>query len=162
MITAYTSPDSIRAILGVSEQELEDVTILDPVYSTVLDEALYDLGLDLPDHFAIVQETAPKTRTQARFVNVVATWSAYQVAQQLVLSVKMFAPKTIKSEKDQFDRILDPYSNLRGDIEAMLDNLKVKIGALYGELFPSEPAVPETPARTLVIASPLGTDPVTG
>ena len=161
-ITEYTTPDSVRAILGVSDDELEDEVIGNAVYTTLLDEALLDLSPTLPANFKVVQEQDTKTSDEARFVARVQTWSAYFLANLLLTSAETFSPQILKSEKDAFERVVDPFAHLREDVPGMMEYLRAKIDASYAILFPAEDIADSATVRILVVNAGLGTDPVTG
>lgn len=161
-IADYTSPDSVRAALGVSSAELEDEVIANEIYAFQLDEGLIEIADTLSDSYVATLELDTKTRTQQRFLNQVETWAAYYVASRLLSTVPVFSPRTIKSEKDSFERITDPYKLLRDDITATLDSLRTKILASLAVLFPAEPTEGDAPARTLVEIAPIASDPVLG
>lgn len=160
--TDLTSTASIRAALGVSERELRDEVLLDPIYSVRLTEALYAMHADLFDDFvatAAIAEEA-RTRTEQRFVDLVQTFSAYHVSAQCLGSVAMFAPQTIKDDRTEIQRNVDPYKNLRTDLPAALALLASSLRNVYSLI--NLGAVVTTPARINVLATTLGTNPVTG
>ena len=47
-ITDYAAYDEIRAVLGVSDEELEDATLALPMYEKLLNMELLDISEDLP------------------------------------------------------------------------------------------------------------------
>jgi hypothetical protein len=161
-IAEYTTPDSIRAVLGVSSAELEDDVISNEIYDFQLDEGLIEIADTLSDSYFAKQELDTKTRAEQRFVNQVETWAAYYVASRLLSSVPMFSPRTIKSEKDSFEREADSYKLLRDDITATLDSLRTKILASLAVLFPAEPTEGDAPERVLVEIAAIASDPVLG
>lgn len=159
--TDLTSTASIRAALGVSERELRDEVLIDPIYSVQLSEALFAIHADLFDDFvttvAIAEDT--RTRTEQRFVDLVQTFSAYHVANQCLGSVAMFAPTMIKDDRTELQRT-DPYKNLRADLPGALAVLSRSLRSVYALV--NTEAVVTTPNRINVLASPLGVNPVTG
>lgn len=161
-ITDYTTSISIRAAIGVSDDELESATIEDIIYSVQLDEALHDLGPTLADDYTTVKNsTPPLTKDQTRFVNLINTWAAYTVSTMLMTSLPMFAPKEIKSDKDALTRIDDPYKDVRTNIVQSASTLAGRILKLYAQLFPSQKA-PTAVTYINVISVGLPSDPVTG
>lgn len=160
-ITDYTTPTSIRAIIGVSDDEISDATITDVVYSIMLDEALYDLSPTLATDYATVKALPTPTADQTRFLNLINTWCAYQVASQLMTSLELFAPKEIKSEKDAFTRIDNPYADIEANIVQILGTLGTRILNLYADLFPAQ-LPPKVTTIVSAVAVGLPLDPVTG
>lgn len=160
-ILDYTTPTSIRAIIGVSDDEISDATIEDVVYSVMLNEALIDLSPTLVADYTTVKAILTPSADQTRFLNLVNTWCAYQVASQLMTSLELFAPKEIKSEKDAFTRIDDPYKDIEANIIQILSTLGTRILKLYAVLFPSQ-STPTSTAIVSALAVGLPIDPVTG
>lgn len=160
-ITDYTTYDEIRAILGVAPEELEDVTIALPTYGFMLSEGLLDLVETLEDDYATVSAIVPATKNTTRFVNLINAWAGYQVAGQLMVSIEMFAPQTIKSDKDEQTRVADPYKGLQEAITATLADLRARILKLYPLVLPGV-IVPDAVAEVLMVNVGLATDPVTG
>lgn len=162
-LTDYTTYPEVRAVLGVAEEELEDEVLALPLYATLLEESIYSMATGLAAAYVLIKAIPEQDRdaNQTRLINLVSAWAAYQVAYQLLTSVSMFAPKTIESDKDKQDRIVDPYAALRVAIPAHLAVLAGRILGLYGILFPLEP-LPTlvTPINVVVVG--LGTDPITG
>jgi hypothetical protein len=159
-ITDYTTTNEIRALLGVSTDELEDATILQPVYTTILSESLYDIdpGLDPTFQAAIVLE--PPSAAQTRFMNVASTYACYIVAQALLGSAPVFAPKRIKDDQTETDRVLNPFAALQNSVQFGLGYLKPKVVLTY-EAVTTVVLIP-TPIKSPAMLAPIGYDPVTG
>jgi hypothetical protein len=159
-ITDYTTSTSIRAVLGVSDDEIENATIEDDIYSVQLDEALYELGPTLAADYATIK-AGTQTPQTSRFLKLINTWCAYHVANDLLTSVKMFAPQTIKADKDEAIRVADPYKDLRETVSQLLSKFALKILTVYADLFPAQlPPVQKVTINLISVSLP--TDPVTG
>ncbi len=160
-ITTYTTTNSVRAVLGVSEPEIPDTVLVDPIYEVVLKEHLRGLSTTIRAAFlAAVADLSP-TADETRFVELMQTYAAYQVASQLLGSLPLFAPKLIEDASSKMDRITDPFASLRESLAASLAWLRGVLLEAYEVLVPAEPA-PSAVARTLVVNVPLGTNPITG
>lgn len=157
-LTTFCTPASVRAILGVSDDELEDFTILDPIYAVQLGERLTDINASITSVFLGL--TAPANPNQERFVDLVGTFAAYVVAQQLAGSVKMFAPQSITDSKSGAVRISDPYSDLRVSILGTLTYLTERILKTYALLYPAI-SVPALTQRVFAASVGIAKDPVT-
>jgi len=112
-LSAYI-PDysEVRALLGVSEDELEDKTIGLRVFLRSLEETLNEISENLIDQFIAVIAIAAVDRSsaQARFHNAVQTFATYHVAADLSESLAQFSPKTISDGKAMVQRHADsPY-----------------------------------------------------
>ncbi len=160
-LTDYTSYASIRAGLGVSEPELPDLVLSNSIYDVMLREDLREINANLSADFITAKADVTPSPEQTRFVELVETYSAYQVDSQLLVSVAMFAPKTIKDSSSELVRVLDPYADTRKAIVATLTYLRAKMLDAYQALDPTE-AAPAAVTRVLVAGVGLGLDPVTG
>lgn len=161
--TDLTSTASVRSALGVSERELRDDVLLDPIYSVRLTEALHTLSETLYDDFvtaATILEDL-RTRDQQRFVDLTQTFGAYHVATQCLGSVAMFAPMTIKDSRSELTRNDDPYKSLRTDLPLALALITKQLLRVYAVINPSAVVV-SAAARVRVTAAPLAINPVTG
>jgi hypothetical protein len=161
VLTDVTTTAEVRAVLGVSEKEIRDTVLLQPIYAVRLSEALYALDDGLLTAYTAASLASPQSALQLRFTNLVETYSAYRVAEFCLGAVAMFAPKEIKDSRSEVIRVNDPYAKLRGDIDEALVSLQALMLSVYALIDPSVPVVVAT-VRTMVAAAPLGTDPVTG
>jgi hypothetical protein len=159
--TDLTSTASVRAVLGVSERELRDDILLDPIFAVELTEALYDIHLNLFGDFKLAAATDPRTSLQQRFVDLAQTFAAYHIAKQCLGSVAMFAPKVIKDSRSELQRSDDPYKNLRIDVPASLALLRTRLRMVYAQINP-DATIPTSLDRIRLVATPLGINPVTG
>lgn len=157
--TSITSTDEVRAVLGVSPLELTDAVLGSPIYTTNLTEALYALHPQLAADYAAVDRTAPSA-DQERFVNLTEAYAAYQVAQQCLGSVQMFAPQLIKDTKTEVQRTQDAYKNLRRDVGATLSILRMSLLTVYPKINPDAVA-PSAQSRLMVLSAGIASDPVT-
>lgn len=161
-ITDFTTTNSVRAVLGVSHKEIQDVVLLNPIYDLQLTEALFQLNADMQSDFetAFAIPEADRTSTQERFVGLVQLYAAYFVADLCLGAVEMFAPITIKDSKSELTRN-DPYKTLRIDVPRSLAIIKISLMSVYALINPVALA-PTAVQRISVLASPLATNPVTG
>lgn len=161
MTTNLCSTSSVRAVLGVSEAELRDDVLLQPIYVTRLKEHLFGLNESMIDDFGVAAVASPQTREQTRFVDLLQTYAAYRMAHHLLGAVAMFAPKTIQDSKTQVERVDDPFSRLKQDILDSLPYLKVQLLTAYSKINTSVSA-PTAPSRIRVLVSTPSNNPVTG
>jgi hypothetical protein len=161
--TDITSTNSVRAALGVSEKEIRDAVLLNPIYTTRLTEALHDMHPTMLADFVTASAVAEAARTedQSRFVNLVQTYSAYHIAKQCMGSIEMFAPIRIKDDRAEMQRRNDPYAQLRKDIAETLPVIKMRLRVHYPKINP-QAATPAPVERLRVLIAPLGTSPITG
>lgn len=162
MITDYTSYDAVRAVLGVSNEEIDDDVINLPLYETLLSEDLLDLSATIQADFATVRDIAVGTQTaiEKRFVRVLQTYASYQVASTLLGSVALFAPKDVTDGKAATARVADPFKTLKEDVLASLVYIRTRLLTAYDAYSPSYSA-PATVTRTFIVSTGLAIDPVT-
>lgn len=159
-ITTYTTTNSVRAVLGVSEPEIPDTVLVDPVYEVMLKEDLRAMSTTITAAYITVKADPTPTADETRFIGLFETYSAYQVAAQLLGSLAMFAPQQIEDASSKFQRN-DPYAAVRTAIAESLAYLRNVLLEAYAILVPAEPA-PATVTRTLVVNVGLGLNPITG
>jgi hypothetical protein len=159
----FTTPDEVRAALGVSDDELEDTTLALPVYSTNLEAELRDVNVSLISRFQEVSSMPDAQRSDAQswFLQVTRLFATYVVARQLCTSLPMFSPKEITDGKASVVRFSsDPY---QATITMVEEQYRVN-QARTRTAFDAAAAVPVQTvftARTLMATS-RGIDPVTG
>ena len=157
----YTTPDSVRSVLGISAKEISDAKIADTVYLTTMLEALYALAPTLSADFTTARSANPRTAHQTRFVLLVETFCSYTVAHALIPNLPMAAPQIITDGKTAINRVANPYEHLREPLQASLAYFKVNLMAAYSDV---NPAIlkQDKLKRTLVRAAAMPFDPVTG
>lgn len=160
-LTDYCTPDSVRAVLGISAEEIEDVTVLDPIYYARMIEDLNKLNPGLIGTYTAAKAASPQSATQERFVLLVQTAAAYLVAQQMLAALPMFAPQTIQDSKSQVSRVVNPYTALTNSILGSLNYFYGVIQDVYVLLNPGSVA-PDTTVRIVMLTTGVALDPVTG
>lgn len=158
----YTSYDEVRAVLGVTDTELEDQTLALDVYSFNLSAELRDVHPLLPSKFSEVKAKTENTRTEVEqhFFESTKMFSAYVVAKQLTSSLPMFGPKDIGDSKALVSRFSDsPYKETIKKICSQFDLNRTRLQTAYSAL---GSASVSTPTQTLFVASSPSTDRVVG
>lgn len=157
----YTSFAGIRAILGVSDEEVEDETLALDIYEASLDLDLTDIGQPLPALFLTTSEIAPNTRTptEQRFLHLTANLAALHVARQVGSSLPMLA-KTITDGKASMSRFADaPYRLTLDRVEQEYWSTRFALKTAYATL--SATSSPVTKIPTLLYGAGAATDRVT-
>ena len=163
-LTDFTSYDEIRAVLGVSSKELEDVTLALPLYSRTLGFELSDMADDLPGVYATVSAlpAADRTVAQQRFYDVTQLYSAYSVSRQLLTSLPLFSPQRLTDGRAGFDRHDDPFEDVRAGILEGVHQHRDRMLALYAAITSTAVGTTTIVAPSLTRATGLAIDPVTG
>ena len=157
----YATADEIRAVLGVSPEELEDTTLALPIYVRQLQFDLTEVGGGVEAAYLAVAAKSLSSRsiTEQKLYDVTAVYSSYVISRLLLTSLGIFAPKQITDGKASQTRTEDPYKYVREGVEASYATLRSRLLAAYAALGNS---VGATPNRTYVTTSPLRVNPVTG
>ena len=131
----FTSPDEIRAVLGVSQDDLEDETINLPNYVRQLQFDLADLDSTLEAQYLAVADIDEGSRTtaQQKLYDVTQVFSAYSISRKLLTGASLFAPRRITDGRAEAERVVDPFAQLREGVEANYGILRSRLlSALAG------------------------------
>lgn len=161
-ITDYTTYAEVRAVLGVSVDEIDDATLALDIYAHSLVAELEDVSVNLPADFDAILEIGDDERTavQTRFYNAVRLFAAYCVGNQLASSLPLFSPKSLTDGKAGFARHSDsPYKHAIEECRAAYERYLDRLKSRYAELTSSSSSAP---LRPFMAASSPTSDPVTG
>jgi len=161
-LSDYTTPQEIRAVLGVSSTELTDETLALSMYGTLATLGLEDIHKNLPTEFSTVSALPVKTSQQQRFVDLVKLYVPYKIAKELLTSLPLFAVKQLSDGRAEFQRQADVFNDLRDGVDAALNSLKFRLSATYASMYPA--VIVNTPTATFssVRAAGLAVNPITG
>jgi len=160
-LTEYTSPDDIRAALGVTSDELPDATISLKLYEYGLTADLEEIDSGLPAQFAEVKAVSTPSAEQTRFLEATALFATYAVAKHLLTSLPLFAFKEVTDGKASDVRFaLDPYKATTERVEAKFAQAATRLKAAIAGLESASAASPTL--RTFFSVASLSSDPVTG
>lgn len=125
----YTTYDEVRAVLGVSDEELADVTLELPLYEQQLVLELESVYDSLPSMYIAIRSLDPTSRTtkEQKLFDIVQVFSAYATGKILLVSAPRFAPKRITDGRAEVERVADPFANLRDDLEQTLLALRARL-----------------------------------
>lgn len=153
-----TTCSQVRAALGVSDEELTDETILQPMYLTQLKEELRMISPTLLA--AIAAASTGVSEVEVRLKEVASLFATLQVAYFLRGSIHNFAPRMISDGKASMQRFIDPVAQvieaLKGDLASARVRLLDAHAAYVGQT---------SAQRTIVTgfaSSRPGYDPVVG
>lgn len=161
-IIAYTSYDEVRAVLGVSSDELEDATLGLSIYADNLQAEFQDLSASLITDYTTIaaKDSSSRTSDEQWFYQVTRLFAAYAVARQLSTSLALFGPKDISDGKATMGRFADsPYKEVIKRVSSDYERARVRLEKAYAAVKSS--ALNTTTRIFLGVASP-SSDPVTG
>ena len=157
-LTDFATYDEIRAVLGVSDEELEDGTLALPMYLKLLQLDFGDIAGTLEAQYLAAKASITSSAAEQKLVDVVSVFSAYAISKHLLTSLPLFAPKRITDGRAETDRITDPFEGVREGVNSMYPVLKSRVGAALAALGTS---VTASPARTFFSVAGLAINPVT-
>ena len=133
-ITDYTTYEDIRAVLGVSADEIEDATLSLAVYELSLSSEFEDISANLKTDYATVSGLTSRTAVQERLFQSTRLFSTYAVAYQASGSLPLFSPKDISDGKATVSRYADsPYKAVIEQIRTQYEKFKGKLEKAYAE-----------------------------
>lgn len=164
-LTPFTTTAEVRAVIGVTPEELEDSTLNLGIYETNLRmelDQIQDNDGALVTEFEVIVAKAENDRSaqEKKLHAAVMLFCPYPVVLQLETGVPLFAPKAITDGKasitrhaespfkEQFDRARQYYERFRQNL--------LKVWAAYNATTSTSVGIP----LLAVISSP-STDPVT-
>ena len=157
-LTDFATYDEIRAVLGVSDEELEDGTLALPMYLKLLQLDFGDIAGTLEAQYLAAKASITPSAAEQKLVDVVSVFSAYAISKHLLTSLPLFAPKRITDGRAETDRITDPFEGVREGVNSMYPVLKSRVGAALTALGTS---VTASPARIFFSVAGLAINPVT-
>ena len=162
MLTDYTTYDDVRSALGVSSDELEDVTLALESWDNHLRFELEDISLALPASYAAVVliPQASRTDEQERLYRATRLFSTLAVARAMTASLPLFGPKDISDGKATVSRFADaPYKAVTSRIEKQFEQAKGRLESAWAAI---SATAATAVARPYLGVSRPSTDPVTG
>lgn len=165
----FTTFEDVRAVLGVSVDELEDATLGLSVYEFDLKDELSEVsedaipGSDLIADYSSAKAKAPADRTadEQRLIEYTRLFSTYAVARHLTAALPLFSPKEQTDGKASIVRYTqDPYKHTVSEIKARYERYRDRLIKAYSAAMSS--AAPATVLRTYLSGSQPTSDPVTG
>ena len=157
-LTDFATYDEIRAVLGVSDEELEDGTLALPMYLKLLQLDFGDIAGTLEAQYLAAKASITPSAAEQKLVDVVSVFSAYAISKHLLTSLPLFAPKRITDGRAETDRITDPFEGVREGVNSMCRVRESRVGAALAALGTS---VTVNPARTFFSVAGLAINPVT-
>lgn len=156
-LTDFTSADAIRAIIGISVDEVSDTTLALPIYLQNLVLSLEDIYVDLPSVYMSYSALATKTVLEQKLIDIVQVFSAHQ-SGKFLFAGSLFFPKTITDGRASVTRF-DISESLRDDIDKALVAIRrrLKLLLITLGLLPAEVST----NRNYFGVAGLAVDPIT-
>ena len=161
-LTTYTTFAEVRAVLGVSDDEIVDETLALPMYEDMLRMEMDSVNVGVYSKFVEVGAVEPASLTdnQTTFLRYFRLFCAYAVAKSLTTALPMFGPKSIGDGKANMARFADsPYKVTAARIDAEFGRLSNLLSAAYNTLASTST---DAFSRPWLTSTGLAIDPVTG
>lgn len=159
MLTTYTTYADIRAVLGVSDEDLDDTTLALQLYDDYLTQELEDIALTLPATYVTLKGVATPTVTEMRFLTACNLFATFSVAKQLTAALPLFAAKTVTDGKAATGRFDNPYRDVIKNVTEQTEKMRNR---LVAALLAVGTASTATTARVYFSVASPSSDPVTG
>lgn len=159
-ITNYCTTDEIRSILGTSDVEVEDATILSLGYKVRLQERIYDISPNLATYYATLVAQVSRTVQEQRLVDLIKAYSAYVVAQALAEAGPLAMFQSLADSKAKIERTENPFEQIKESIAGSLVYLESRVTSLYTQLVPGAEVTPTT-KQIFIVSVGIAVDPVT-
>lgn len=159
-LTAVTSYAEVRAVLGVSDEELEDSTLALSIYDTEVDIRVDEISANAASVYATVSALAEGDRSvvQQRYYKVYRLLCSYLFADTLFKSMPMFSYKNVTDGKAEVSRFESLETVERG-IKAGINTARLRLNELLAALGFGTTAVSRT--QVFLAAATLAVNPVT-
>lgn len=158
MISDYTTPGEIRAILGVDVTDIDDATLALPIYEKYLLSDLEDIDVTLPDTYTTTKALLTPSASELRFLRCAQVFATFSLGKQLTGSLPLFALKQETDGKAQATRFDNPYKDVAKNVAAEYERAKTKLLQAMQALGSSTTV---TTPRTYFSTVGLATDPIT-
>lgn len=162
MALTRTTYDEVRAVLGVSVEELEDATLDLKVFTDQLELELSDISSTLGSTLDTITAIPDISRTDAqkKLFLVANMFAAYAYAKVLLTGLPLFSPKRLTDGRAEFERFADPFESVRDGVSAGYVGLRVRLQNALAALDPAYSA-PTTTRLVFTAAVGLAADPIT-
>jgi hypothetical protein len=162
MLIAYTTPNSVRVLLGVTENELSDTVLNDSFYALSLKADLYRVCATIEVDYAAAAALDEADADALRFADAVRLFATYVVAKTCLASLPQFAVRSSSDGKASFLRHTSTsFDNSILRVEMEYNRAKAALLDQYALYLPGA-VITELTSRDFIQVSLPSFDPVTG
>lgn len=131
-ILELTTPDEIRAVFGVSDDELSDNILNLPIFESLWQMELATVYEGLPaliDDIKARYDQDPDSATsiEKQLLETVKVFSAYATSKLFLANAQMFTPKRVTDGRAEVERFADSVAGLMDGLSAMYRRLLARI-----------------------------------
>ena len=159
-LTSVTSYAEVRAVLGVSDEEIEDSTLGLPLYDVEVDIRLDEMVPQASTAYAVVAALVEADRSvdQQAYYRVYRLLCSYLFAEALFRSMPMFSYKQVTDGKAEVSRFESLETVERG-LKAGINTARLRLNGLLAKLGYATSGT--TRAQVFIAAATLAVNPVT-
>lgn len=159
MLTDYTTFADVRAALGVNEDDIQDSVLSLSIYNILLTQDFEDIDVTIESVYATKSALTSPTAAESRFIDACRLFATFSIANQLTITLPLFAAQQITDGKAQVNRFDNPYKDVMAYVLGQYDRARNKLKDAF-----------EAVGETLTVVQPKlyfknfapATDPVTG
>ena len=161
-LTTVSSYAEVRAILGVSEEEIEDAELAIPAWSTEVMFRVLDLSSVAESTYTTIAAKleADRTEIEQRFYLVFRLFCSYLFAEVLFSTLPMFAYKQTTDGKAEVTRF-ESLDTVERGIAAGVNTARLRLRQIMTNMGLESSGSISRPVLNMVVSSTLGTNPVT-
>lgn len=163
-LTDYTTPNDVRAALGVSKTEINDAAISTLMHESIILEAMDSVHELVHTRYQEIKNLveANRTKEQVKFFRTAQLFNTYALADHLTRSLPMFSVRSITDGKAEFTRASKALEIALEQLQGMFAVFKYRLGLALNALEGTQ--VIDTSYSAIVTSTVvgLGTDPVRG
>lgn len=162
MLGDYTTPNSVRVLLGVTVNELPDLVLNDQFYTLALNADLYRVCATIAADYATAEALAATDVEASRFADAVSLFAAYAVAKVCLASLPQFAVRSSSDGKATFLRhTATSFDNAILRVEMEYSRARAALLDLYAAYLPDVVTSALTTREVMQVSSP-SFNPITG
>ena len=158
-VLTYTDYDSVRATLGVSDEDITDATLGLNLYANYLTQEMEDVSLTLESTFTTTAAVVTPSAEQTRFLTATRLFATFAVAKQLTAALPLFSAKQISDGKASVQRFDNPYKDTIKNVLEQYDRTRNRLISALAALGTS--ATASVTKSYFSVVSP-DTDPIVG
>lgn len=160
-LAPFTTPADVRAVCGISTDEVEDEQLDLLIYELALERDLRSVSPGLPEDFRTYLSSPAASPQEVVVVKATQMFATYAVALELTTSLPLMAPKDISDSKTATSRFADaPYKVVIAKVEAAYEKSKAALLDALADVAGGSASTRRLP--TLLARSAPSYDPVTG
>ena len=156
----FTTCDEVRAVLGVSAEELDDDVIGLPLYDRLLRQHFREVGTSAYATILSLTSSASLTEAEESLIDLAGVFATYALACELAKSMPNFSPRLISDGKANINRHDQAFRLVIAAVKNSLEDCRRKLS----EAFTAYQGAAASPVLTYggFVSVGLASDPVVG